>query len=354
MDYMTAKEMALQWGVTDRQIHYYCTDGKIDGVVRKGNMWLIPTDAHKPPDARMKEKQVQLQADIIECGDCLDLINSVKDQSIDLIITSPPYWAKRIYNGSGELGAEPTPEEYVNVLADYFDVFKPKLKNDGNLFVNIGDTFFGSGAGAWSKYLDDEGEVTSYQKERKEKYFTTKPLQPKIKQDGKLYQNKQLLMIPARFAIEMQNRGWILRDDIIWHKPNRIPASVQDRFNNTYEHVFHFVKQKSYYFNLDEVKVPGSNGKMKNPGDVWSINTQPLDGDHTASFPEKLVEQIVLCASPEGGTVYDPFLGTGTSWVVSHRLNRSFIGHEINEGFVQYAQSRYEKEKGKKSGGTIH
>ncbi|MCL2695687.1 MAG: site-specific DNA-methyltransferase, partial [Clostridiales bacterium] len=160
---------------------------------------------------------------------------------------------------------------------------------------------------------------------------------------GKLYQNKQLLLIPSRFAIKMQERGWILRDDIIWHKPNRIPASVRDRFNNTYEHVFHFVKSKSYYFDLDAVKILGANGSLKNPGDVWSINTQALDGEHTASFPEKLIEQIVLCGSPKYGVVYDPFLGTGTSWIVSHRLKRSFIGHEINESFLDYAKARYHK-----------
>lgn len=342
MEYLTAKEIAEQWGITDRQVHYYCTDGKISGVLRKGNMWLIPDDAHKPTDARYKDKSVSKPLHhTIECGDCLELINNIENDYIDLLVTSPPYWAKRIYNGSGELGSESTPEEYTKTLANYFDMFKPKMKKPSNLFVNIGDTFFGSGAGAWNKYLDDNGEITAFQKERKEKYFTTKPLQPKIKQNDKLYQNKQLLMIPARFAIEMQERGWILRDDIIWHKPNRIPASVKDRFNNTYEHVFHFVKEKSYFFDLDAVKIIGANGKMKNPGDVWSINTQPLDGEHTASYPEKLVEQIVLCGSPEYGVVYDPFMGTGTTWIVSDRINRNFLGHEINSDFFAYAQKRF-------------
>ncbi len=278
--------------------------------------------------------------DKVECGDCLKLIHNLQKESIDLIVTSPPYWAKRIYNGSGELGSENTPEEFVSVLADYFDVFKTYLKKTGNLFVNIGDTFFGSGAGAWNKYLDENGEITSYQKERKEKYFTLKPLQPKIKQNGKLYQNKQLLLIPSRFAIEMQERGWILRDDIIWHKPNRIPASVTDRFNNTYEHVFHFVQAKSYYFDLESVKILGANGKRKNPGDVWSIKTQPLSGDHTATFPEELVEKIVLSASPETGIVYDPFMGTGTTWVVCKKTGRRFVGHEINSDFYEYANDR--------------
>ncbi len=281
---------------------------------------------------------------IIQCGDTLQLIQPIEKGSIDLLVTSPPYWAKRNYNnGENEIGSENTPEEYVKRIADFFDVLKPYLKKSANVFINIGDTFFGSGAGAWSKYLDEEGNVTQTQKERKEKYFTTKPLQPKIKQDGKLYQNKQLLLIPSRFAIEMQTRGWILRDDIIWQKPNRIPASVQDRFNNTYEHVFHFVQNKSYYFDLDSVKVLGQNGKPKNPGDVWAIKTQPLEGEHTATFPEELVEMIVKCGSPENGVVFDPFLGTGTTWIVCERLQRNCVGFEINPTFFAESQKRFNR-----------
>lgn len=278
---------------------------------------------------------------VIRQGDTLKLIKDIQHKSVDLLVTSPPYWAKRIYNGKGEIGSESTPEEYVAALANFFDALKPYLKDGANIFINIGDTYFGSGAGAWSKYLDNEGNITDIQRERKEKYFTTKPLQPKIKQNGKLYQNKQLLLIPSRFAIEMQERGWLLRDDIIWHKPNRIPASVTDRFNNTYEHVFHFVLNKKYYFDLDAVKIPGVNGGLKNPGDVWSINTQPLSGNHTATFPEKLIEKIILCACPLDGKVLDPFLGTGTTWIVCERLKRNCIGFEINQEFFDFANKRF-------------
>lgn len=280
---------------------------------------------------------------LIMCGDTLQLVKNIAPNSIDLLVTSPPYWAKRVYNGDGEIGSEATPEAYVSRLADIFDAFKSYLKPSANVFINMGDTYFGSGAGAWKKYLDEDGNVTQTQKDRKEKYFTTKPLQPKIKQNGRLYQNKQLLLIPSRFAIEMQERGWLLRDDIIWQKPNRIPASVTDRFNNTYEHVFHFVLQKKYFFDLNAVKVIGANGQPKNPGDVWAINTQPLSGTHTATFPEKLIEEIVLCGSPAGGTVFDPFMGTGTTWVVCERLGRTCIGFEINPEFFDFAQKRFKE-----------
>ncbi|MEG1926454.1 MAG: site-specific DNA-methyltransferase [Ruthenibacterium sp.] len=278
---------------------------------------------------------------IVECGNALELIKQIPLGSIDLLVTSPPYWAKRVYNGDGEIGSEETPEVYIKRLANFFDALRPYLKPTANVFVNIGDTYFGSGAGAWSKYVDGNGEVTQFQKDRKEKYFTTKPLQPKIKQNGRLYQNKQLLLIPARFAIEMQEHRWLLRDDIIWQKPNRIPASVTDRFNNMYEHVFHFVLQKKYFFDLDSVKVLGANGNMKNPGDIWAINTQPLNGSHTATFPEKLIEQIVRCGSPSDGYVFDPFLGTGTTWIVSERLGRNCVGFEINEDFFDFAKERF-------------
>lgn len=278
---------------------------------------------------------------LIECGDTLELIKQVEPQSIDLLVTSPPYWAKRVYNGEGELGSESTPEEYCKRLADFFNELRPYLKPTANIFINVGDTYFGSGAGAWNKYFTEEGCA------HKERYVVAKPLQPKIKQDGKLYQNKQLLLIPSRFAIEMQNRGWLLRDDIIWQKPNKIPSGVSDRLINTYEHVFHFVLNKKYYFNLDAIKVMGQNGKPKNPGDVWAINTQPQSSSHTATFPEKLVERIVLCGSPERGTVFDPFLGSGTTWVVCDRLNRNCIAFEINREYYDYALSRFEKEQRK-------
>ena len=278
----------------------------------------------------------------IRLGDSLKLIRDLPTQSIDTIVTSPPYWAKRRYNDVGEIGSEDTPEEYVENLTKFFSVLRSFLKDEGNLFVNVGDTFFGSGAGAWNKYVDDEGKVTQTQKDRKEKYYTLKPLQPKIKQNGKLYQNKQLLLIPSRFAVSMQNSGWILRDDIIWHKPNRIPASVKDRFNNTYDHVFHFSKKKKYYFDLDSVKIPTADGrKLKNPGDVWSIKTQPLPGEHTATFPEELVARCIKCSTPENGIVLDPFLGSGTTWIVAHRLERICYGFEIKQEYVEYSYSRF-------------
>lgn len=274
-------------------------------------------------------------------GNCEEVVKGIPDKSIDLILTSPPYWAKRVYDSQEKevnpIGAETTPIEYVNRLADLFTEIGRVLKDEGNLFINIGDTYFGSGAGANSNYAKDK----SLAKKQKEKYLPTHSLQPKIAKDGKLYQNKQLLMIPARFAIAMQERGWILREDIIWQKTNPVPSGVKDRCNTTYEHIYHFVKQRKYYFNIEGIQVMGANGKMKNMGDVWAIPTQALKGtEHTASFPEELARRIIRSACPEGGRVFEPFLGTGTTCLVAKQENRDSIGCEISETYMQYAKKR--------------
>jgi len=281
---------------------------------------------------------------MIRCGDAANLIKAVEKESIDLLVTSPPYWAKRIYNEEGEFGTERTPEEYVERMADFFKGLEPYLKREGNIFINIGDTYFGggSGFGGNATWHSGDGKVRKDVKKLKEKYIPDRPLQGKIERDGKLYQDKQLLLIPARFAIAMQDRGWILRDDIIWHKPNKIPSGVQDRFWDTYEHVYHFVLQGDYYFDLDAVKITGKYVEKKNPGNMWSINTRGNIGtEHTASYPEELIDPIVLCGSPKGGYVLDPFLGTGTTWVVCERFGRNCVGFEINESFLNYARRRF-------------
>lgn len=297
---------------------------------------------------------------LIQCGDSLELSKQIEPESIDLLVTSPPYWAKRTYhNGDDEIGMEPTPEAYVERLVSFFDAMRPYLKPTANIFINIGDTYFGSGAGAWKKYATEHNDGTDYDthashgdgnegtgRKPKESFVPAQPLQPKIKQNGKLYRNKQLLLIPARFAIAMQEHGWLLRDDIIWHKPNRIPTPTRDRMKNTYEHVYHFTLNGRYFFNLDAVKIQGSNGNPKNPGDVWSINTQALkDSPHTATFPEELVERIIKCGSPENGVVFDPFLGTGTTWVVADALGRDCIGFELNREYFDFSKKRFNDER---------
>lgn len=285
--------------------------------------------------------------DIIINGDCFVEIKKIPKKSIDLLVTSPPYWGKRVYNGDGELGHEATPQLFIKKLVKFFNSLRPYLKPNANVFINMGDTYFGSGNGAWNRYFNEDGENNlEIQRSRKEVHFYTKPTQPKIDRNGKLFQNKQLLLIPSRFAIAMQEAGWLLRDDIIWNKTNCKPESVKDRFSNKYEHIFHFVLgESSYYFDLNSVKIDATMGGTKNPGNVWTTSVRASNTtsiSHTATFPEELAEIMIKCGSALNGVVFDPFMGTGTTWAVSKRLNRKFIGFEINEEFFNYAKTRVE------------
>lgn len=285
-------------------------------------------------------------------GDTLEMVKGVDKESIDLIVTSPPYWAQRIYNHENELGCEESPFEYIEHLVDFFDQLRPYLKETGNLFVNLGDTYFGSGPNNGEKKekdaIQDElvesilGENVRGDDVKRIRTKKISRIKVNIKSDGKLFRSKQLMLIPSRFAIAMQEAGWLLREDIIWHKPNPMPNGVRDRFLNTYEHIFHFVKGSNYYFDLDSVKEYGVNGKKKNAGDVWDVYIQHLQNtSHSAYFPEKLVDKVIRCASPAGGWVMDPFLGTGTTWVVADRLGRNFVGFEMNPEWYEYAKRRY-------------
>jgi site-specific DNA-methyltransferase (adenine-specific) len=288
-------------------------------------------------------KKKTITEDIVLLGDCFSEITKLPKSSIDLLVTSPPYWGKRIYNCEGELGHEATPQLFIKRMVQYFNKFRPYLKPGANVFVNLGDTYFGSSNGAWNKYYDDEGnDNIEIQRTRKEVHFYTKRTQPRIERDGKLFQNKQLLLIPSRFAIAMQDKGWLLRDDIIWHKSNCKPESVKDRFSNKYEHIFHFVLgEGTYYFDLDSVKIPATTTVgQKNPGNVWNTKVRSSMTTHTATFPEDLVEIMIKCGAPEQGVVLDPFMGTGTTWSVAKRLNRKFVGFEINEEFYNSAINR--------------
>ena len=319
-------------------------------------------------------------------GDCLTELKKIKDNSVDCVVTSPPYWALRDYGtatwqggdinckhepdrtsptstlGGGkttqgnakfykevcpdcgakrvdqQLGLEPTFQEYIIKLCDIFDEVKRVLKKEGTCWVNLGDTYYGSGKG-----------------------------------EGKL-PDKTLCCIPDRFKIEMINRGWICRNEIIWHKPNCMPSSVKDRFTVDYEKVFFFVKSKKYFFktqyepNVTEIKKDTKwngnkerswiNGKSisdkntlgsakneqgRNKRCVWTVTTKPFKEAHFATYPEKLIEPMIDAGCPDGGVVLDPFFGAGTTGVVCKRLGRDFIGIEIVEEYMKIAKERIEK-----------
>jgi site-specific DNA-methyltransferase (cytosine-N4-specific) len=290
---------------------------------------------------------------IIE-GDAYDLFGLLPAQSVDLIITSPPYWGHRDYDlkhnwklfndikqvrkigakspgylwyrsQGGILGLEPYPEWYVAHLAEIFQRAVPSLKSQGNLWVNLGDTYFAR----WSS-IRNNGRQGFADKNRKRRKT---PL-------GGFRAEKQLLLMPSRFAIAMQDNKWILRNDLIWHKPNALPLRESDRLNLAHEHFFHFVKKPTYgrakyYFD--------SSALESRQTDVVSICVEPGENGHTATFPRALITPRILSCCPAGGVVLDPFCGTGRVLDVAVSSNRSAVGFELQSKFIEAAAGRLPK-----------
>jgi site-specific DNA-methyltransferase (cytosine-N4-specific) len=277
-------------------------------------------------------------------GDSFELIEEICSESVDLIITSPPYWGLRAYGQrhnwailreweetksrwesasyawykahGGILGLEPIPEWYVAHLAEFFGRCKSKLKDAGSLWVNIGDTYFAR----WSS-IRDKGRQGLGNNNRIRR---TTPM-------GGYLQEKQLLMIPSRFAISMQEQGWILRNDMIWFKPNVPPRPEKDRLRLAHEHFFHFVKKPregraKYYYHLGETE--------QRHLDVVTCNVKPGGNGHSASFPREIIEPRIRSSCPPGGTVLDPFCGTGVAVETAFESGRNAIGMELNLAFI--------------------
>lgn len=263
--------------------------------------------------------------DKIICGDSEELINTLPENFVNLIITSPPYFGCRVY-GNETLGREENPLEYVEHIIKITTKLKRILHPNGSFYLNIGDVYFGSkgfsrNAGTWERKTD--GHYKSHKI---------------VKQDGKYLQHKQLLMLPERIAIGMQNEGWVLRNKIIWEKPNPIPSHSPDRRYPVYETIFHFVKSKKYFFDLKIAK------ELKNHRDVFKCGIEPFK-EHHATFPINLITPLILTTSKENDIIFDPFMGAGTTAVASIQNNRRFIGFEINEQFCKEANERIKNQK---------
>ena len=302
-------------------------------------------------------------------GNSLEVLKTIPDNSIDCCITSPPYWGLRDYGHEEQLGSEKHFKDFVNNLCNVFDEVKRVLKPTGTCFVNLGDTFSsdtkGTG-GPSDKQLSNKGS-----RYEAKKFDTDIP-------------NKCLCLVPERFAIEMIDRGWTIRNQIIWHKPNQMPSSAKDRFTVDFEKVFFFVKQPIGYYFEQQLEPYSENSDMEyrtslrvgkfyragneNPykkntplaGDreakfnpdgrnmrtVWSINTEPNSEAHFATYPQRLVERMLKAGCPENGVVIDPFFGSGTTGVYARKVNRNFVGIELNPEYVKIAENRLLKEIG--------
>lgn len=310
-----------------------------------------------------QEAAIQAFQNRILQGDALRILRKLPSESVDCIITSPPYYALRDYGVSTQIGLEESFTEYLEKLLLVFDEAKRTLKKTGSCWVVIGDTYGGS---ATSRIL-----INTLQKRNTQR----KNLFHQVHSKGRYA--KCLLQIPARFAIGMIERGWILRNEIIWHKPNLLPSSATDRFTMDFEKIFFFTKSRKYFFNqqfepvrnperlkrrffdpkkkhkwLDsEQKLPVNAKAMersraqvlktgRNKRAVWTIGTGSFSGGHFAVFPERLIETPILAGCPENGIILDPFMGSGTTAVAAKRLNRGFIGIELNSEYVRMAKRR--------------
>ena len=289
-------------------------------------------------------------------GNCLDKLKELPDQSINTCITSPPYWGLRDYGEGEQLGMEDTPEEFVNNMVEVFREVKRVLRDDGTVWLNLGDSYSSGGR-----------TTTTNQSLRGDKdYGVTRP------KPSKGIKPKDLIGIPWRVAFALQQDGWYLRQDIIWHKPNPMPESVKDRCTKAHEYIFLLSKSPKYYFDNEAIKEDakfpdGSNtpksikavdgvysknlqkigaNPKRNKRSVWTVTTKPFKGAHFATFPMDLIEPCVLAGCPENGTVLDPFGGSGTTGIVASNHNRKAVLIELNTEYIEIARQRIQNQGG--------
>ncbi len=299
-------------------------------------------------------KELQMNIDRIIQGDCIEAMKTIPDGIVDTCVTSPPYFGLRDYGVDGQIGLEDTPDEYVERLVDVFREVKRILKDDGTLWLNIGDSYAGNcsrtSAGRAGMGAERDGIFI---------------------RGGKGLKPKDLIGIPWRVAFALQADGWYLRQDIIWHKPNPMPESVTDRCTKSHEYIFLFSKSQKYYFNNEAIKeeaetkpsirdknaegyacdyakgdrfskgarVYGEDG-LRNKRDVWTVPVKPFTEAHFATFPEELIKPCILAGSRESGIVFDPFMGAGTTAYVAKKLGRHYLGSELNQEYITIANNR--------------
>lgn len=256
----------------------------------------------------------------LHLGDALNVVGAMPDASVDCIVTSPPYFGLRDYGVEGQSGAEETMGEYISGMAAIFREARRVIADSGTLWLNLGDSY---SSGSRRTYDTESGK--------------TRGRVGKSRPNSGL-PGKNLLGIPWRVALALQDDGWILRNEVIWHKPNAMPESVRDRLSAGHEHLFMFTKTPRYHFDLDAIRIPtATGGKTKNPGDVWGINTSPFKSAHVATFPPELPRRAILAGCKPGGTVLDPFSGSATTGMVALELGRRYVGIDINPEYHDLA-----------------
>ena len=304
----------------------------------------------------------------IKIGNNLDILKTMDDESVNCVVTSPPYWGLRDYGIDGQYGLEETPEEFVENLVGLFREIRRVLRDDGTVWLNLGDSYaMNSIRGGTKKFSGNVGSHSHYEESIKK---GKRRIPDGLKQ-------KDLVGIPWRVAFALQADGWYLRQDIIWHKPNPMPESVKDRCTKAHEYIFLLSKSKKYYYDNEAIKEDVSphstfskaKGRGKNPSsacstgnpntlgggsrenpsgrnkrDVWTVNTKPFKGAHFAVYPPKLIEPCILAGCPDGGTVLDPFSGSGTTGVVALNNQKKYIGIELNPEYAKISHERIKEQ----------
>lgn len=267
---------------------------------------------------KISKEPIALRESCIIESDAILALQKLPSESIQCIVTSPPYWGLRDYGIDGQIGLEENLQQYINKLVAVFAESKRILKNDGILWLNIGDGYTSGNRG--------------YRAPDKKNPARAMSIRPNTPEGLK---SKDLLGIPWRLALALQDDGWYLRSDIIWNKPNAMPESVKDRPTRSHEYIFMLTKREKYYYDYQAVKENGRNKRT-----VWNINTTPFAKAHFATFPPALIVPCILSSTKEGDFVLDPFFGSGTVGVVCQELKRYFVGIELNGEYIEIAKSR--------------
>jgi len=306
----------------------------------------------------------------IYTGDALKTLRKFPAESVDCVVTSPPYYCLRDYGKIGQIGLEKSPETYIKNLVSVFMECRRVLKKEGTMWIVIGDSYAGSGRG-WS------GKNDLYSRKTQPKASFANEFSKPHKIAG--YKNKDLIGIPWMLAFALRNSGWFLRQDIIWNKPNPMPESVRDRCTKAHEYIFLFAKSARYYFNypamLEPAKWDGrakniyhgstkygsSNSSLtnqqihkggkrwansidgipaRNRRSVWTVPTRGFKGAHFATFPPDLIRPCIEAGCPSDGVVLDPFMGAGTTALIARELGRNYVGIELNSEYVRLAEER--------------
>jgi len=343
--------------------------------------------------------------DTVWVGDCLEKLRSMQEESIDCCVTSPPYYGLRNYGGEGrwwggiieckhekgdvilhqrrsndkgsagrlqlgnkgalgrdipsehtscvkcgawfgQLGLEPTPEDFVANLVEIFREVKRVLKPQGTFWLNIGDTYWGGKGKSGMKDAKLQAQRTNSLNKGHHNAVGGKGITRP--QDGKhsSIKPKDLMMLPHRLAIALQDDGWWVRNDIVWAKPNPMPESVKDRCGRAHEYIFLLTKSKKYYFDYEAIKEPTTDGKgLRTKRDVWNITNKPFKGAHFATYPPDLIEPCILAGCPPNGIVLDPFAGSGTTGAVAQVLGRDSYQIELMPEYAKLIPKRIENVK---------